>query len=91
MAFGPAAEKFKTPLFILIQCRNPPGSGMHRFAAKAFHHSQLDEFLLLYEEVRKAIRRARRDWHSYQSTYEPGATLGGRNRDELERPREELG
>jgi hypothetical protein len=53
--------------------------------AEAFYSQDLNEFLLAYDDVRKAAspRQALLDF--LQSTYDAGATLGRWNRGELER------
>jgi uncharacterized protein DUF5996 len=51
----------------------------------AFYSSQLSEFLLMYENVRKAKSPSASLLDFCQSTYEAGATLGNWDRNELER------
>lgn len=53
--------------------------------AQAFYHPQLSEFLLMYEDVRKAPSPEAMIMDFAQSTYEGGATLGRWNREELEK------
>ncbi len=53
--------------------------------AQAFYHPQLSEFLLMYEDVRKALSPEAMVMEFAQSTYEAGATLGQWNRQELEK------
>lgn len=54
---------------------------------KAFYHRDLNEFILMYDDVRTAAvpRQALMDF--LESTYEAGATLGRWDRDSLEVPR----
>jgi uncharacterized protein DUF5996 len=51
----------------------------------AFYHKQLGEFLLMYEDVRKAKSPSTSLLDFCQTTYEAGATLGHWDRKELER------
>jgi Family of unknown function (DUF5996) len=51
---------------------------------QAFWHPQLGEFLLMYDEVRRAPEPERLLLEFLQSTYETGARLGNWNRAELE-------
>ena len=55
--------------------------------AAAFYSPDFNEFLIKYDDVRRAPspRAALLDF--LQSTYEAGAELGGWNRAELERPK----
>jgi len=55
----------------------------------ASYNTQLGEFLLPYEEVRKAESPSDALLDFCRSTYEAGATLGNWDRDALERPRSE--
>jgi hypothetical protein len=52
---------------------------------KAFYDPQLKEFLLMYDDVRKAVSPREALLAFLQSTYEAGANLGNWNRKELER------
>jgi len=54
--------------------------------AEAFYHSDLHEFLLMYDDVRSAQSPRLTLFDFLQSTYEAGANLGRWNRAELERP-----
>ncbi len=51
----------------------------------AFYHQQLGEFLLNYDDVRRAKSPTTTLLDFLQSTYEAGANLGRWNRAELER------
>ena len=51
----------------------------------AFYSTQMGEFLLMYEDVRKAKSPSRYLLDFCQTTYEAGATLANWDRDELER------
>jgi uncharacterized protein DUF5996 len=53
---------------------------------KAFYHPQLNEFLLMYEDVRGAVSPSAALLEFCQSTYEAGARLANWDRESLERP-----
>ena len=53
----------------------------------AFYHQQLNEFLLMYKDVREAKSPSASLLDFCQSTYEADATLGNWDRDALERAR----
>ena len=58
--------------------------------AAAFYDTEMKEFFLMYDDVRKAERPAETLMEFLQSTYDAGANLGHWNRKELERePRSE--
>jgi len=52
----------------------------------AFYHRQLGEFILMYEDVRRAESPSTSLLDFCQSTYEAGASLGNWDRNGLERP-----
>jgi hypothetical protein len=52
----------------------------------AAYNTQLGEFLLLYEDVRKAESPSESLLDFCHSTYQAGATLGNWDREALERP-----
>src|SRR5262249_51559398 len=56
--------------------------------AKAFYHAALGEYILMYEEVRRASSPTTALLDFLQSTYEAGATTGKWDRAALERPPE---
>jgi hypothetical protein len=51
----------------------------------AFYHAKIGEYLLMYDDVRKANSPENALMEFLQSTYDAGATLGNWNRSELER------
>src|ERR1700722_3028015 len=53
--------------------------------AKAFYHPQMHEFLLMYDDVRRASSPKAALLEFLQSTYDAGANLANWNREELER------
>jgi Family of unknown function (DUF5996) len=52
----------------------------------AFYHKELGEFVLMYEDIRRAQSPSTALLDFCQSTYEAGASLGNWNRAALERP-----
>jgi hypothetical protein len=54
----------------------------------AYYHPELREFVLPYETVRLAPNPEKNLLQFFQTTYEAGATLGGWDRQALERPQE---
>jgi hypothetical protein len=58
---------------------------------QAFWHKELGEFLLMYDDVRRAKEPERMLMEFLQSTYEAGATLAKWDREELETNRNEGG
>jgi hypothetical protein len=74
------------PSFYAYAAPEPAGFKIAKVQpADAFYSQDLGDFLLKYDDLRKAAspRQALLDF--LQSTYEAGATLGGWNREELER------
>jgi len=85
--FWPGSGDIKDAAFYAYAAPEPEGFGQAQVRpAGGFYHPQLREFLLMYDDVRKAPspRTALLDF--LQSTYEAGANLGKWNRGELERP-----
>jgi len=84
--FWPGNSKLPQPAFFAYTYPEPPGC---REAAiqpdPAYYHLELSEFILLYEEVRKARSPDQMVLDFFQSSYEVGATLGGWDRAALER------
>ena len=84
--FWPGGGDIKGAAFYTYAAPEPPGFAQaHVRPAKAFYHSGLHEFLLMYDDVRLAAspRTALLDF--LQSTYDVGANLGNWNRAELEK------
>ena len=86
VGFWPGSGKLREPAFFAYTYPEPPGS---REAAiqpdAAYYHLDLSEFILPYEEVRKAASPDQMVLDFFQSSYEVGATLGGWDRAALER------
>ena len=85
--FWPGSGQVSDAAFYSYMAPEPQGYSQHPVRpAGAFYHTELKEFLLMYEDVRKASspEAALRDF--LQSTYEAGAILGNWDRPALERP-----
>ncbi len=84
--FWPGGGDIKEAAFYAYAAPEPQGfSGEKVQPAKAFYHPQLKEFLLMYDDVRRADSPCDILMSFLQSTYEAGANLGRWNRNELER------
>ncbi|MGA8865684.1 MAG: DUF5996 family protein [Candidatus Sulfotelmatobacter sp.] len=84
--FWPGGGDIKGPAFYAYAAPEPAGfAGQPVLPAAAFYHPQLHEFLLMYDDVRRASspRQALLDF--LQSTYEAGANLAHWDRKALER------
>ena len=78
MIDGPAYYSYCVP--------PPPGLDRERVKpAAAGWNSQLSEFILMYDDVRKAASPHSALLDFFQSTYEAGATLGNWDRQALEK------
>jgi len=85
--FWPGGGEIKGPAFYAYAAPQPSGFAEAQVGpAKAFYHSQMQEFLLMYDDVRNAANPRADLLEFLQSTYEAGARLGNWNRAELERP-----
>ena len=85
--FWPGGGEIKGPAFYAYAAPQPSGFAEARVGpAKAFYHSQMQEFLLMYDDVRNAADPRADLLEFLQSTYEAGARLGNWNRPELEKP-----
>ena len=86
--FWPGNSKLPQPAFFAYTYPEPPGC---REAAiqpdPAYYHLELSEFILPYEEVRRARSPDQMVLDFFQSSYEVGATLGEWDRAALERVR----
>jgi hypothetical protein len=76
----------KSPAFYSYAAPEPPGFiEWHVAPAAAFYHSQMQEFLLMYDDVRTAPSPKAALMEFLQSTYEAAATLAKWDRKALER------
>jgi hypothetical protein len=84
--FWPGGGEIKGAAFYAYAAPEPPGFDQQKVKpAAAFYHPVMKEFLLMYDDLRRATspREALLDF--LQSTYEAGANLGKWDRKELER------
>jgi hypothetical protein len=85
--FWPGGGDIQGPAFYAYAAPEPAGfAEAHIGPAKAFYHSQMHEFFLMYDDVRRASSPKTALLEFLQSTYDAGANLGNWNRPELERP-----
>jgi hypothetical protein len=84
--FWPGQDFFPTPAFYAYTSPAPPGLPDAAIRpAEAYFNHELGEFLLLYDEVRRASSPEQALLAFFQSTYEAGATLAQWDREALER------
>ena len=84
--FWPGGGDIKGAAFYAYAAPEPAGFAQHPVRpAKAFYHPQLKEFILMYDEVRRAASPRETLLAFLQSTYDAGADLAKWNRKELER------
>jgi hypothetical protein len=85
--FWPGGGEIQGPAFYAYAAPEPAGfAEAHIGPAKAFYHPSMHEFLLMYDDVRRASSPKAALLEFLQSTYDAGASLGNWNRGELERP-----
>ncbi len=85
--FWPGGGDVQGPAFYAYAAPEPAGfAEAHVGPAKAFYHQQMHEFLLMYDDFRRASSPKAALLEFMQSTYDAGASLGNWNREELERP-----
>jgi hypothetical protein len=74
------------PAFYSYTVPEPPGLGAARIIPPdAFYHPELKEWILLYDDMRRAQSPEKALSSFLETTYQAGATLAGWNREELER------
>jgi len=89
--FWPGGGEVKGAAFYAYAAPEQPGFPQAPVRpAQAFYHPQLHEFLLMYDDVRRAASPKSALLDFLQSTYEGGANLAKWNRVELERSVEYL-
>lgn len=83
--FWPGEGKLQNPAFYSYTYPKPSGiENVSLRPGAARYDNSMGEFILLYEDVRKAASPAQTLLEFFQSTYEAGATLAHWNRQELE-------
>ncbi|HYL34920.1 MAG TPA: DUF5996 family protein [Bryobacteraceae bacterium] len=84
--FWPGGGDIQGPVFYSYTAPEPPGLKTHPVRpARAFYHTGLSEFLLMYDDVRTAASPEAELMEFCQSTYEAGANLAHWDRSALER------
>lgn len=84
--FWPGSGPITDPAFYSYTVPEPAGYPQYSVGPKeAFYHDGLKEFVLMYEDVRKATSPEQTLGDFLQSSYEAGAILGGWDRSALER------
>jgi hypothetical protein len=84
--FWPGGGAVKGAAFYAYAAPEPAGFAQSPVRpAQAFYHPQLKEFLLMYDDVRRAVSPRESLLAFLQSTYDTGADLAKWNRAELER------
>ncbi len=84
--FWPGGGAVPDAAFYSYTAPEPPGFREARVRPdRAFYSRDVNEFVLMYDDARRAASPARAVAGFLESTYEAGATLGGWNRTELER------
>jgi Family of unknown function (DUF5996) len=84
--FWPGRGEIEGPAFYSYTAPEPAGFKTYSVAPKStFYHAGLGEFLLMYDDVRSALRPELELMQFLQSTYEAGANLAKWDRAALER------
>jgi hypothetical protein len=86
VGFWPGGGDVKGPAFYAYAAPEPAGFPQYPVRpAEAFYQPQLKEFILMYDDVRRAPSPRETLLTFMQSTYDAGADLGKWNRKELEK------
>jgi Family of unknown function (DUF5996) len=81
----PGSPGMDGPAFYCYAAPEPPGLAQQRVSPdSAFYHSQLKEFILMYDEVRRRQAPEQTLLEFLQTSYEAGATLARWDRGALE-------
>ena len=85
VGFWPGSDPIFDPAFFAYTFPEPSGYADQRVRpAQAFYHAELGQFVLMYDDVRRASAPDQMILDFCQSTYEAGATLGRWDRSNLE-------
>ncbi len=85
--FWPGSGAIAEPAFYAYAAPEPAGfKDAHVDPAAAFYSPDFSEFILKYDDVRRAVSPRDALLQFLQTTYDAGAALGSWNRAELERP-----
>jgi hypothetical protein len=91
VGFWPGSGDIKDAAFYSYAAPEPSGfKQAHARQGAAFYHDQAGEFLLMYDDVRKAESPSNALLQFCQSTYEAAANLGNWDRSALEREQSNL-
>ncbi|HTV55799.1 MAG TPA: DUF5996 family protein [Terriglobia bacterium] len=86
LGWWPGSRELKGAAFYAYTAPAPPGLGEQRVRpGAAFFHKQFGEFLLMYDDARRASSPSDEILAFAESTYEAGADLAGWDRASLER------
>jgi Family of unknown function (DUF5996) len=89
VGFWPGSREIQDAAFYSYAAPQPEGFSKIKVQPQAaFYHPQLGEFLLMYDDVRRAESPSQTLLDFCQSTYDAAANLGKWDREQLERPRE---
>jgi Family of unknown function (DUF5996) len=81
----PGGSGVEGPAFYCYTAPEPAGlAGQHVAPKSAFYHPDLKEFVLMYDDIRRAQNPEQELLQFLESTYEAGAALAHWNRAELE-------
>ena len=84
--FWPGGGEVKDAAFYAYSAPEPAGFDTAKVGpTQAFYHSQLHEYLLMYDDARRASSPKAALMEFLQTTYDAGANLGKWNRAELEK------
>jgi Family of unknown function (DUF5996) len=84
--FWPGNEASPEPTFYAYSAPEPPGlKDASILPSGAFYSTEMNEFFLRYEDMRKSSTPEQDLLNFFQSTYDAGATLGNWDRENLER------
>ena len=85
--FWPGGGAVRGPAYYAYAAPEPPGfAGQWVKPAEAFYHREMKEFILMYDDVRKAAAPGAALLEFLQTTYVAGAETGKWDRTQLERP-----
>jgi hypothetical protein len=85
--FWPGGGAVRGPAYYAYAAPEPPGFAEQKVKpAEAFYHPEMKEFILMYDDVRKAAAPGAVLLEFLQTTYEAGAETGKWDRKQLERP-----
>jgi hypothetical protein len=85
--FWPGGGAVRGPAYYAYAAPEPPGFAAQKVnPAEAYYHPEMKEFILMYDDVRKAAAPGAALLEFLQTTYGAGAETGKWDRKQLERP-----